>query len=41
MIDLEGLSHEELAELKIKFSQLGEKARRRSPPVNKTLRMKG
>jgi low affinity Fe/Cu permease len=38
MIDLEGLSHEELAELKIKFSQLGEKARHRSPPVNKTLR---
>ncbi len=27
MIDLEGLSHEELAELKLKFSQLAEKAR--------------
>ena len=27
MIDLEGLSHEELAELKLKFSRLGEKAR--------------
>ena len=41
MIDLEGLSHEELAELKIKFSQLGEKARHRSPPVTKTLLKKG
>lgn len=38
MIDLEGLSHEELAELKIKFTQLGEKARHRSPKVNKTVR---
>lgn len=40
MIDLEGLSHEELAELKIKFTQLGEKARHTSSPKGIQLRGK-
>ena len=40
MIDLEGLSHEELAELKIKFAQLGNKARKTTLPKGIQLRGK-